>query len=351
MTTPSKHQICKSCGGELTYKLGTSQLCCNHCGATQEIASTSIEHTTELNFKEYLAQAENNETKVSVKTTSCSGCHAHITLAAEKVADSCPYCGTSIIATKSSTKNIIVPKALLPFKLRERKGTEVYQKWVKGRWLAPNNFKRQALKHDRLSGIYIPYWTFDTDTVTTYSGKRGTVHRHDKGSSTSWRSASGSVHISFDDTLVVASESLPHKYVDKLEPWDLGNLVSFESDYLRGFQAEQYQIDLSTGFIEAQGKMEKDISRAIRRDIGGDKQKISSQFTNYTDITFKHILLPVWVTAYQYKGKVFRTVINARTGEVQGERPWSWIKITTVLFFLIVITGFLTLGGDFHLSF
>jgi hypothetical protein len=42
----------------------------------------------------------------------------------------------------------------------------------------------------------------------------------------------------------------------------------------------------------------------------------------------------VWLSAYRYNNKVFQFIINARTGEVQGERPYSAGKIT-----LAVIAG------------
>ena len=336
-----KKQRCSNCGGELTFTPGTSHLTCPYCGSSQEISNQShTEQFQEHDYLAYLQESQKQETQIAVTTTQCSGCHAHLTLSADTIAEQCPYCGTSIILSDTTTQNIIAPKGILPFKIRARKGREQYQKWVQSRWFAPNDFKRQATLHDTLSGVYLPYWTFDTNTITTYTGKRGTIHRREKSTSTSWRNVSGTISMLFDDILVVASDSLPHKYVDTLEPWDLENLVPFNRDYLRGFQAEQYQIDLPTAFTEAQGKIEKIITAKIKQDIGGDKQKITSQFTNYDAITFKHILLPLWSTAYRYKWNTYRTVINGRTGEVQGERPWSWAKLSIVALALLAIILF-----------
>ena len=39
------------------------------------------------------------------------------------------------------------------------------------------------------------------------------------------------------------------------------------------------------------------------------------------------MLLPVWVAAFRFVGRPYRFVVNGRTGEVQGERPWSFWKI------------------------
>ena len=150
--------------------------------------------------------------------------------------------------------------------------------------------------------------------------------------------ASGTVHNSFDDVLIVASDSLPRKYMVKLEPWDLEAVAPFTDAYLSGFRTESYTVDLEQGFELATGRMEPVINQTIRRDIGGDEQRILSKDTQYFDVTFKHLLLPVWISAYRYQDKVYRFMVNARTGQVSGERPWSWVKITlAVLVALVVI--------------
>jgi hypothetical protein len=193
--------------------------------------------------------------------------------------------------------------------------------------------------------VYIPYWTYDTDTDSKYTGQRGehyyvtesysttengkSVTKTRQVQKTRWHYVSGSVNKFFDDILTVASKSLPQKYVYKLEPWDLENLVPFDKKYLSGFIAEKYQVGLEEGFEIAKGIAEK--------EIGGDEQRISTLNTSYRDIKFKHLLLPVYVSAYKYKEKLYRFLVNARTGEVQGERPWSWLKIAGLVLLVVAI--------------
>jgi hypothetical protein len=160
----------------------------------------------------------------------------------------------------------------------------------------------------------------------TRDGKRVTERYQD--TETRWRPASGRVARDFDDMLVVGSESLPRDLAEQLEPWDLGNLVPYRDEYLSGFLAERYQIDVQKGWLRAQERMEVVIRGDVRRDIGGDHQRIHSLDTRHGSITFKHVLLPLWICSYRYKEKIYRFLVNARTGEVQGQRPWSWVKIT-----------------------
>ena len=150
----------------------------------------------------------------------------------------------------------------------------------------------------------------------------------------------------FDNLVIPASNSLPRTYTQKLEPWDLDNLEPYGEAYLSGFRSERYSVGLEQGWSYAQDIIDTEIDQRIRRQIGGDEQRITWKDTHYGDVTFKHILLPVWISAYRYNGEVYRFLVNARTGEVQGERPWSWIKITlAVLAALIILALFWYLGG------
>jgi hypothetical protein len=128
--------------------------------------------------------------------------------------------------------------------------------------------------------------------------------------------------------------------VNELEPWDLPELVGYNDSYLAGFVTESYQTQLKEGFDEAKERIRPVIETTVRADIGGDVQQIHSVNTSYNDITFKHILLPLWISAYRFEDKVYRFTVNARTGEVQGERPYSAWKI-----FFFVLTILAVVGG------
>jgi len=123
--------------------------------------------------------------------------------------------------------------------------------------------------------------------------------------------------------------------------------VPYQDEYLAGFVAERYQVSVGRGFSIAQKTMDVGIRSAVRRDIGGDEQRISSVNTRHDHVTFKHLLMPVWSCAYRYNKKVFRFLVNARTGEIQGQRPWSYWKIfAAILIALAAVIGiFLLISG------
>ncbi len=344
---------CVGCGGNLKFAPGTEHLNCEYCGAKNEIkpaegVSTVIE---ENDFESFLNQAANSSDKKEVSTVKCDNCGASTTLKPNIASSTCPYCDTALVIKNASTCSIISPKYVLPFKIERKAANESFIKWVGGLWFAPGDLKKYAANSaEKLNGVYMPFWTYDTDTTTRYTGMRGDhyyvteSYTDSQGKSqtrsvqkTRWSGASGTVNNNFDDVLVCASHSLPEKLVHALEPWDLPALAGYDDRYLSGFVTESYQLGLKEGFDSAKQIMAPTIRTTICSDIGGDVQQVTTQSSDYDNIKFKHILLPLWISAYRYNNKVYRFMINARTGEVQGERPWSTAKIVLCVLGAIVI--------------
>jgi len=319
---------------------------CPYCGHRQEIAAADSPTVREENFAEALASLEREVCTHEKEVVRCAGCGAETTLPPAIAAAACPYCGVQMSSSRVK-RRAIRPSALLPFKINRQQAQAAFHAWVKSRWFAPGDLKNYAGREESLQGVYLPYWTYDANTTSDYTGERGddyyttetytayvngkSVQRTRQVRKTRWRPMCGTVHVQFDDILVLASHSLRRDLADELEPWDLQSLTPYAEEYLSGFTVEAYQLDLRAGFEEARAIMAKSIEAAIRRDIGGDHQRIHRVQTSYRDITFKHILLPVWLSAYRYRGKAYRIFVNARTAEVQGERPWSWLKISLAI--------------------
>jgi len=356
-----QHKVnCKDCGAILQYDPGSEQLTCQYCGAQNEIAEARQPVVVEeIDYHEFLQNAERSAEAIDIPTVKCDNCGASTTLKENVTADNCPFCGTALVIKGGTTSHIIKPKYLLPFKIDKKKSADLFKEWLHSLWFAPNDLKQFAQK-DRLNGIYIPYWTYDSKATTPYTGMRGdhyyvsesytvtvngrTEHRTRQVQKTRWSPASGTVFNTFNDVLVVASESLPRNYANELEPWDLENLVGFNEQFLSGFIAEKYQVGVEMGFEQAKKRMDPEIQSTICQNIGGDVQKILTYSPHYEDISFKHLLLPIWLSAYKYKEKSYRFMINGRTGEVHGERPSSAWKI-----FFFVLTLLAVIGGGIYL--
>lgn len=353
-TALQEHRFpCAQCGSDLRFDPAEGHLTCDHCGNVEAIAGSGY-HTasiSELDLRRALADDLNRSEIEETRVTQCPNCAARVAFEGAEHAAECPFCATPVVID-TGTHRHIKPRAVLPFALTEATARQAMSDWLGSLWFAPNGLQAYARKGRRMSGIYVPYWTFDADTKSRYIGERGTVYYvtrtvmrdgkrvQQRVAKVRWRGVSGRVQRFFDDVLVLASTSLPKRFTDALEPWDLSALEPYVPEYLAGFGAEGYTIDLDDGFAEARGYMDRIIERDAKFDIGGDRQRVHSVETDIGALTFKHVLLPVWIAAYKYRGRTFRFLVNGSTGRVQGERPYSAIKIT-----FAVILGLLAAGA------
>ncbi|MDY0217223.1 MAG: hypothetical protein RBS19_09735 [Bacteroidales bacterium] len=335
---------CKNCGGFSIFEPGQHSLKCKYCGELNEIIQEDID-VVEENFEEMISEiCMDDEMSINVLQIKCDACGAQSTLPENITSSNCPFCGTAIVIANESIKRIIKPKYLIPFKISKSKGQELYSKWIKSHFFAPSSLKKMA-NLESIVGVYTPYWTYDAQVESTYFGERGTNYtttetRNGKQESVTkvrWSYVSGTISHFFDDVLVAASKSLPKKLANQLTNWNYSELVNYKEDFVSGFRTEIYQIDLKNGFNEAKNKMNEEIKSLIKSDIGGDQQKISKSTTQYSKITFKHILLPIWISSYRYKNKTYNFLINGQTGDICGNYPKSAWKIMGVILLIIAI--------------
>lgn len=351
MTT--NYYPCTSCGAKLEFAPGQRALKCPYCGAENAIADAAPEETAaaieELDYQAYLEQNAGNEPPLERQSVKCPSCGAASELPPNITSDRCPFCAVPLVAGNAYAKRIIRPKAIGPFEIKEQDARMRFKGWIEGLWFAPNALKNAYRTEGGLKGVYLPYWTYDSKTQTQYVGERGEIYfetevYEENGERKTreverirWWPAMGGVQVNFDDLVVPASASVPKDYADRLCPWRLDQLQPYRDDYVAGFTVEAYQLGLEPGFGQAQQLMVPAIEQAIQQDIGGDRQRIISMQSNYFDTTFKHVLLPIWLSSYRYSGQTYRFLINGQTGAVQGERPYSAWKIAGAVAWVLAI--------------
>ena len=351
------HYPCESCGADLRFAPGQERLVCDYCGHIQYIPRATGRGASGLRELplESVLRAELPELEMEEhRTLSCPNCGALVEFEGAEHAAECPFCATPVVVD-TGTKRLIKPQGLVPFTLTEEEARASLGRWLGRLWFAPSGLAQYARRGRKLSGIYTPFWTFDAASRTDYTGQRGDYYyetrqvrvqtngrwetRQEQVRHVRWRHAAGRVARVFDDVLVYAARSLPPGYIDALRPWDLSGLTDYRPDYLAGFSAEGYTVELHEGHHLARAEMMHVIQSDVRRDIGGDEQRITRLDPTFSAETFKHILLPVWTAAYKYRGRSYRFVVNAQTGKVQGDRPWSAWKIAFAVALVAIVVG------------
>jgi hypothetical protein len=337
---------CARCGGGTEAPPSASSgspgsiigsLTCRHCGAASA-APPPARPVPRHELFAALRAAELGHFRdlaPEAQSVSCRGCGA-VTVTTHR-AVRCPFCSGSLVTAEPADG--ILPDAVAPFSLDEAAAAAAVTRWLGRRWFAPSDLVRVA-RRDHLQAVYLPYWSFSVVGRATYVGERGdastrterrvgsygriTEHqvRHVK-----WRRRHGQVDRELVDHLVPATTSLPPALLAALGPWRGEALVPFSAAHLQGTLAERYSVDLRSGFATAQRELEQRLRAAACLDIGGDEQRVSHLRVKHEGGSFRHVLLPVWSTALRYRGRVYRLAVNAQTGALTGERPYSRGKL------------------------
>ncbi len=345
---------CGNCGALQTYNAGTDSLHCEYCGHDTAIPTDSLGEIREIPFKAALKDLEKTAPVTTRFSVQCENCAARFNFEENIHAGACPFCGTPVVISSADSRPIL-PRSLVPFRIKAEEAEKRFAEWLAGLWFAPGRLKKAGGDTRRVAGIYIPYWTYDSRTETTYTGERGDAYqvpqqvvvvengrrvtRTRMVTRVRWTRVSGRVSRFFDDVLVGAGKTLPRIITDQLSPWHLEEQRPFNEAYLSGYRSELYEVRLDEGFDIALNIMDGVIRADIARDIGGDFQRIHHLDTRHHRITYKHILLPVYSSAFTFGGKTYRFVINGQTGKVRGERPYSPWKITFAVLTVAVVAA------------
>ncbi len=362
VTEQTRTYPCHQCGDQLCFDPGSQDLQCPSCGSRTAIESDPearrVDHdlrTTMEALRAATAAASADRVEVTGKEIVCQSCGGRTTFTGTLTATRCPYCATPIQRDDvQDAPNRLPVDGVLPLHVDEKSARASVEKWINSRWFAPSEFKKYK-QTGAFSSVYAAFFSYDAETTTQYRGERGEHYTVTVGSGdnqrtetrTRWYPASGVVDNSFDDLPVLANDGFDPTRVRALEPWPTKDALPYRGEYVAGHLCRTYDRDAEACFPEAQHTIDSEVERTIRRDIGGDEQRVSSTSTDYRLLTFQHLLLPLWLLTVGFEGKPFQVFINGVTGEVQGQRPWSKVKIAlAVVAALVVVILALVIWGS-----
>ena len=352
---------CSKCGGKLEFNPKAGRLKCIYCSNEEDILQDK-DDVQEISYDDFLATKKVKTVLLSETAleVACPSCRARVTFEPPDVAGKCPFCGTSIVSKGEKAHPVVEPGGVIPCKVTQKNAQTNVRKWLGNNWFLPTSLKELA-QQEGMQGVYLPFWTYDTQTESDYTGSRGEYYyttesyavTNSEGETewetrqvqhTRWYPVAGHVSRFFDDILIPATKQLDDKQLKKLSGWNLQQLLPYSPSYLAGFKAQRYQVPLEMGLVKAKEEIRSQLNTTVSNDIGGDTQTVGSINTQHLNVTFKHIMLPVWISAYRYKNKQYRVMVNAQTGQVSGDRPYSKVKIA-----IAVIAGLSILIGGFLL--
>ena len=342
---------CPACGAQAEWNPGKQKLVCPFCGTESPYKVTASGQIEELDLVRALREMPEDARgwQTERRTVQCQSCKAVSVFDPDRVGQRCEFCGSPALVPYEEIKSPIRPQSLLPFRIADTAVREQIRRWYKSKWLAPNALKSRALV-DTVKGVYIPYWTFDAQAVCPWEAEAGhyyyttETYRDSKGNMQTrqvrhvrWEPASGVVEHFFDDDPIPGTRGVSHDLLRCVEPFPTNELVPYDTSYLSGFIVEHYQVvllDAAKGSEEAMTEKVRDLCAA---QIPGDTYRNLEIHPTFSQRTFKHILVPVWLLTYTYGPKVFHVLVNGYTGRIAGEYPKSPWKVALLVIAVIII--------------
>ncbi|MEG1612533.1 MAG: hypothetical protein RR357_00020 [Clostridia bacterium] len=330
---------CKTCGADMVFDVTKGKLICPYCDREDDISANifETEHTLD-GFDETKLKHEDGSI-----TYQCPNCHAKTVMHEFGTSAKCPFCGATNILTVDELPGL-APDAILPFTISREQAVAMSRKWVKTKIFAPSKLKK-TFTPENMNPLYVPAFTFDSATSSDYEGRLGKDYTVTVGSGkdkhietrTDWKNVEGNFNLNFDDILVEASATLNQYEIEQVGAFDIKNAVEYKYEYIAGMSSERHNIGVNKAFEIAKEKMTEDIKQSILSQYDCDKVDYLNINTKYAKNTFKHLLVPLWCCAFKFKEKLYKYLVNGRSGRVDGKSPLSPIKVTLAVLAAIAV--------------
>lgn len=258
------------------------------------------------------------------RSFKCGSCGASVLLPPSQSSASCLFCGVPYVTQAVEERELIEPNGVAPSAFRAGEAFALIARWLQSQKLAPGDLPAQSAQIPPRP-IFIPFWTFDIEGEISWRGWEANIEY--------WNpvrvAVSGTVPLYYDDILVPATRSLSNELLSRLQ-YDSRLLVPYSPDLLASWPSVIYSLSVADASVQAREYAYKSpttqalISTSV--SVAGNIQDLQVESPRVRVISYKLLMLPVWVGSYTYQGKSYNVVVNGQSGAVEGDVPEHAIK-------------------------
>lgn len=365
MSSQVTNYKCPNCGGPLRFDPEKQLLVCDHCGATytneqaKELFGQQDQQAAavkEVELDEGMAAAMGKSVEeaaaAQLKAYQCPSCGATLICDEHSAATSCPYCGNPTIVPGKLTGGQ-QPELVLPFKKDKQAAKETLKEFYHGKPFLPKVFVSQ--NHiEEIKGVYVPFWLYNgtVDVNGTYNAERSNTFKSGDSEVTEVNhyALERAGTISFEQVPADASSKMPDDLMDAIEPYDYSDLVKFETSYLVGYMADNYDVSAEENKDRVTRRMSNSAVDAVHDTITGyTSYNAVNEDAKVRDVSWQYVLLPVWLLATRWQGKTYLFAMNGQNGRmVSDDLPIDKTRrLETFLITFVIAAALLFLLGTY----
>ena len=327
---------CPQCAASTAYSTDNGGLTCTFCHYYEPPADEQVgKDAEEFEFTVDTMHRVAHGWGVERKELVCNGCAAHTTFSTDMLTHTCPFCGSNQVVQIKAPQDVLRPRFLVPFAVNQDECRQKTAVWLQDSWLIPKGLQKMARVVD-YTPIYIPFWTFDADSQATWRAEVARYVTRNNKRTKKWEWKNGRVHLNFDDLLVAGTNKISNILIKRMRGYNLHKMVPYNASYLAGIQAQAYDVDLEESWEVARNKMRERMKKACKKDIGNKETRNFSMNMNFSNETWRYILLPIYLTTYKYNNKTWQVMIHGQNGTIAGQRPVNWKRVSFVIFALLL---------------
>lgn len=330
---------CPNCGSAIAYDVSAGGVACEYCGYTAPVQSVHLgRNAAEFEFTlETISHAERGWGEQR-QVLHCDSCGAELSIPQGSLTATCPYCASNQVNVTTCMEEDLRPRFLIPFQITPERSKSLVRDWLGKGWFHPNELSANIVL-SRLSGIYLPFWTFDTRVRANWRAQVGyekTVRHYNASqkrwetrTQIVWRWEEGTVTLDIDDFLLTGSSPrrISHHILNRTYPYDMSGLMAYDPGYLAGWQAQAYETTLTEAWDSSKIMIREEARKACYQDIPSSHIRNFSMRADFEDESWRYILLPVYLAAYRFEGQPYQVLVNGQTGSIAGQKPVAWWKI------------------------
>jgi len=320
---------CSGCGASigLKYDPEALNLTCPFCGLVSKLPQPgTVPSIEELDFNSALQRASVNWGNIK-KMITCANCGGSTIYDAEQVTGACPFCGSTSVTPAAENSQIMAPQAVIPFAVTKEQTQLCFDNFINTRRTASK--KVYGCKLENVIGIYLPFWTYDTLSVSSYDAHtyetKYAPRQYFKGVMTQF----------FDDLVIYGSDKIRNQNIKRVQEFDFQRMVPYSPKYLAGIPAERYTVGLNDGWERAKTQIRDKIKRTLNRKYRM-KAAIDAIVTSYYNVKFRYVLAPIYLATYTCGKKTHTVAINGQTGKTYCEVPTFMLKLVLIPLFVMI---------------